>query len=80
MKVDLQVDCEIVYFENGTDFKSRDENGEVRIINDGYANDWHDKKFGIELIGSDGKVSTVYFGKDLAKRIAGTIEEGLTRG
>ena len=71
----MQTDCEIVYFENGTDFKSRDENGEVRVFNDGSV-----KGFGIELIGSDGNVSTIYFGKDLAKRIAGTIEEGLTRG
>jgi hypothetical protein len=71
----VQTDCEIVYFENGTDFKSLDESGEIRVFNDGYV-----ERFGIELIGSDGNVSTIYFGKDLAKRIAGTIEEGLTRG
>tara|TARA_Y100000996_G_C22343097_1_gene569513 strand:- start:338 stop:553 length:216 start_codon:yes stop_codon:yes gene_type:complete len=71
----VQTDCEIVYFENGTDFKSRDESGEIRVFNDGSV-----ERFGIELIGSDGNVSTIYFGEDIAKRIVGTIEEGLTKG
>ena len=71
----MQTDCEIVYFENGTDFKSRDENGEIRVFNDGSV-----ERFGIELIGSDGNVSTIYFGEGIAKQIVGTIEEGLTKG
>ena len=71
----MQTDCEIVYFENGTDFKSRDESGEIRVFNDGSV-----ERFGIELIGSDGNVSTIYFGDSLAKRIVETIGKGIEKG
>jgi len=71
----MQTDCQIVYFENKTDFKSLDESGAIRFFNDGTV-----EKFGIELIGSDGNVATVYFGKDLAKRISRLISKGLTKG